>query len=92
MEEELSAQISLISKEIEQIKRDSKQKEMELKSEIQELSNEKKQLIVGVKARIGLIDMIKRDIERICLNYELKLVDNQFDSQFSDIVTKKQEN
>ena len=92
MEEELSAQISLISKEIEQIKRDSKQKEIELKSEIQELSNEKKQLIVGVKARIGLIDMIKRDIERICLNYELKLVDNQFDSQFSGIVTKKQEN
>ncbi|EAX89063.1 hypothetical protein TVAG_322990 [Trichomonas vaginalis G3] len=74
-EEELRQQIDNVKESIEKIKRESKENERELVEQTQILEDEKKELIEGIKARMQLIDMLKRDIYRVAYEQSLKVTD-----------------
>ena len=74
-EENLRQQIEEIKASIEEMKKTSKTNENELKQQVQVLEKEKQDLITGVKARMQLLDILKRDIARISYDQALKMTD-----------------
>ena len=74
-EENLRQQIEEVKAAIEQMKTTSRSNENELKQQVQVLEKEKQDLITGVKARMQLLDILKRDIARISYSQALKMTD-----------------
>jgi acetyl-CoA carboxylase alpha subunit len=76
-EEELRAQIIEVKASIDEMKAVSKKNETDLKKQVESLSKEKSELIAGIKARMELIAMLKRDIMRMAYEQELKVTDEE---------------
>lgn len=76
-EEELRQKIDEVKESIEKIKRASKENEKELMQQVKDMENEKSELIEAIKARMQLIDMLKRDIYRVAYEQSLKITDDE---------------
>ena len=76
-EEQIRREIQQIKSSIEQMKAASKQSENDLKQQSELLEKEKQDLIAGVKARMQLVDMLKRDIARMAYQQALNVADTE---------------
>ena len=76
-EEDIREQIQEIKQQIQEMKNNSKTNENELKQQVSILEKEKQDLIAGVKARMQLVDMLKRDIARMAYEQALTVADSE---------------
>ena len=85
-EEEARQKIKQIRESIEKIKSQSKEGEKALIQEVKVLQNENDSLITGIKARMQLIDTLKRDITRMAFEQGLKNADERHEKIKSQLI------
>lgn len=80
MSEDLQAEIAAKKEELVELQGNSKRVEREGQVRRDALAAEKAELLEGVKARMELIDMLKRDIVRMAASETIRIAQQEYDN------------
>ena len=83
MSESLQAEIAAKKEELVELQGNSKRVEREGQVRRDALAAEKAELLEGVKARMELIDMLKRDIVRMAAEETIRIAQQEYDNPSS---------